>query len=558
MIVLDHVRFGYEAGSPAIVDDLSLQIEDGEHVALLGRNGSGKSTIARLLNGLLRPLSGTIRVDGYDPADAGQAPEVRRRLQLVFQTPENQQVGATVYEDIAFGLANVAVPTDRMPERARQALAAVGLEVDLSRDVDSLSGGELQRLALAGVLALEPRHLVLDEVTAMLDPWGREQVLATVADVGGRSGISVVQITHHLEEIEQVDRVFVMDGGRVRAVGTPAEVLVRTELLEQCGLEPPLRWQLPGPVEVRTTWGSPAAGPALVEAHGVGHDYSIRVRPRWWPQRSRPTTPDDLPAPVLRGADLAIRPGELVAIAGRSGAGKSTLVSIVKGLLRPTVGSVRVRTGDGSAARDPWALRTPELFDPIGYLFQHPEHQLFAPTVREDVGFGLRAARLGKDEERRRVDAQLRRVGLDPDEFGDRSPFELSGGQQRKVALAGVLVTEPRVLILDEPTAGLDKPSRDTLFEILARLRADGLGVLWVSHRLEEIFAHAGRLIVLADGRVLADGDPAELLAARRLRAAMGWPLLPELDPAIVRGEARTRYLEGRRVLDDDLQEVAG
>lgn len=532
MIVVDDVRFRYEPEAPEVVAGLSLTVADGEHVALLGCNGSGKSTLARLLNGLHRPTGGTVRVDGLDVADPGQLPAVRRSVQLVFQTPENQQVGTTVFDDIAFGLANLAVPTAEMPARAAAALAEVGLEVEPNRSVTTLSGGELQRLALASVLALRPRHLVLDEVTAMLDPAGRAQVLAAIRRIRAEAGLAVVQITHHLDEIEDADRAVVLDRGRVLAEGAVAEILSDHELLARCGLEAPYRWRAAVP---RRLPPETAAGGPVLDLAGVRHDYAAPARRRFRLRRPAPAST----AAVLEEVDLTLRGGELVAIAGRSGAGKSTLLSILKGLLRPTSGSVAVR------GVEPWTQRRPELFDPIGYVFQHPERQLFAASVRTDVGFGLSHAGLSDEEVAARVDQALWTVGLDPAELGDQSPFGLSGGQQRRVAFAGVLVTEPGVLILDEPTAGLDHPSRELLFGILDRARAGGLCVVWVSHRLEEILDHADRLVVLDEGRIAADGRPSAVLADELLRARLGWPLLPELDPAVAEGCDRTRFLAG-------------
>ncbi|MCW5951903.1 MAG: ATP-binding cassette domain-containing protein [Propionibacteriaceae bacterium] len=531
MIVVDDARFRYQPGGPDVLAGVDLTIADGEHVALLGRNGSGKSSLARLLNGLHRPTGGSVLVDGLDVADPARLPAVRRSVQMVFQTPENQQVGTTVFDDIAFGLANIAVPTAQMPARAAAALAEVGLPVGLERQVVTLSGGELQRLALAAVLALRPRHLVLDEVTAMLDPAGRGQVLAAIRRIRAESGLAVIQITHHLDEIEDADRAIVIDRGRVLAEGSVPEILADSALLAACGLQAPYRWRAPGPrrrPEATTVDPDP-----VLELSQVRHDYAASPRRRFGFRRPAAAST----ALVLDGVDLTLRAGELVAIAGRSGAGKSTLLTILKGLLRPTSGSVTVR------GADPWAQRRPELFDPIGYVFQHPERQLFAATVRADVGFGLRNRGLPAELLAAKVDASLQSVGLDPEEFGEHSPFGLSGGQQRRAAFAGVFVTEPGILILDEPTAGLDHPSRERLFGILAEARARGLCVLWVSHRLEEILDHADRLLVLDEGRIVAGGPVSATLSDAALRTRLGWPLLPELDPSVAEGCDRVRHL---------------
>ena len=216
MIEFDNVSFSYDPHQLApVIRDLDLRIPPGQHLALLGRNGSGKSTIARLVNGLYQPTRGSVRVDGYETSRPGELAAVRAAVQLVFQNPENQQVGTTVYEDIAFGLANRAVPTEQMEARARQALDKAGLDIDLNRDIRTLSGGELQRFALAGVLALRPRYLVLDEATSMLDPAGRARFLAGLARLTERGELGIIQITHHLDEIETADRAIVLIDGKM-------------------------------------------------------------------------------------------------------------------------------------------------------------------------------------------------------------------------------------------------------------------------------------------------------------------------------------------------------
>lgn len=548
------VTFAYDPGqSPAVLQQVDLDVADGEYVALLGRNGCGKSTLARLTNGLLSPTEGAVRIDGLDTREASLLPQIRAALQLVFQNPENQQVGTTVYDDIAFGLSNFAVPTAQMPARAQEALDLVGLDLALDREVHTLSGGELQRLALASVLAVRPRHLVLDEVTSMLDPQARLHFARAVRSLRAARPLTVVQVTHRLDEVADVDRAIVLIDGRVAAEGAPAQVFSDADLLAAAGLQAPYAWQPPqshaaeetppaGPVRVRA--GSVPSPPAdavrtqagaSVALREVVVDYSAprrrhpQRRPLFRPRATRRLVPSAPQSVALADVTLELG-GGIVAVAGRSAAGKSTLVATIKGLIAPTAGVVTL--GDV----DPWATRQPQAFDTIGILLQRPEHQLFAPTVRDDVGFGIRD--LDPVERRHLVDSQLRALGLDATDIGDRSPFGLSGGQQRRVAIAGTLITRPHVLILDEPTAGLDLPSRTSLFEILAGLRANGVGIIWVSHSLEEIHAHADRLIVLDAGRVVADGDPREVLTDARVRDQVGWPLIPELDPSAVQGAA--------------------
>ncbi|MFZ4895233.1 ABC transporter ATP-binding protein [Plantibacter sp. Mn2098] len=509
MIRLDGVTFSYDPGvAPNVVAGIDLDIGEDEFLGIVGRNGSGKSSLARTLNGLNLPTAGQVTVDGHPTNDPASLVEVRRRVQMVFQNPENQQVGVTVFEDVAFGLSNMGVPGPEMPSRAIDALGIVGLDVALDRDVNTLSGGQLQRLALASVLALQPAYLILDEATAMLDPGARRDFLRSLAETRRRRPFAVVAITHHLEEVEDADRIVVVHEGRIEAQGRPGEVLSEVELLGRCGLEPLRRRITPRSGAARRTSAAalvPAPETTQLEARDVTVFHGGRRAAR------------SGAAPALAGLSVAVGRGELVAVAGKSGAGKSTLIATLKGLLRPVSGSIAIE------GLDPWATKHPESFDAIGYIFQFSEHQLFAATVRDDVAYGLRSARLSAEDVAARVDAALVRVGLDPERFGPRSPFELSGGEKRRVALAGVLVTEPRVLILDEPTAGLDHPSRRQVFELMHDLNERGITVLWVSHKLEDIYEHADRVVVIDQGRIVADGGPG-LVTDRTILDGLGWP----------------------------------
>ncbi|UQZ82314.1 Energy-coupling factor transporter ATP-binding protein EcfA2 [Paenibacillus konkukensis] len=234
-------------------------------------------------------------------------------------------------------------------------------------------------------------------------------------------------------------------------------------------------------------------------------------------KRRKNTKVTELPL-VLDHVNVTIRSGEMLAVAGKSGSGKSTFMQLLKGFLKPSFGSVRI---DGI---DPYAAKRPELFDRIGFIFQYPEHQLFSVTVAEDVAFGLRYGGFTPEQKDEKVRRAMEAVGLDYDTFAARSPFELSGGEKRRVAIAGVIVLEPELIILDEPTAGLDYPSRTGLFEMLHRLNTErGTTILWVSHQLEEMLEHASRMLILKDGSFIAEGAPEALLSDTAVLDAMGW-----------------------------------
>lgn len=468
MLRFDNVAFGYDDDG-LVLDGLDLEIGRGEHVALLGRNGSGKSTIARLANGLLLPSSGKVTVDGLDTSDRENGAAVKRLVQLVFQNPENQQIGTTVYEDIAFGLSTRNIPTGDMPVIAQEALTRAGLDVDLNREVSSLSGGELQRLALASVIALKPSYLILDEATSMLDAGNRNRLLEVVRRLKS-DGITIIQITHYLDEVENADRAIVLINGRIARDSTPGAIFRDHPLLSEAGLEPldrPLR-----PKRAKTP------GNQVLSIDGCSYAYGRRGTPA-----------------TLKNASFSVRKGEMVAITGKSGAGKTTLVNMMKGLLKPQNGEILIDESN------PWAgKKNRRLFDRIGYVFQHCEHQLFEDTVGKDVAYALQGLNLAEEEIRTRVDGELGNLGLNPHEIIDRSPFALSGGQQRRVALAGILVADPEVVLLDEPTAGLDYPSRERLFSELRSIADSGRSVIWVSHREREIQENADRVIRVENG----------------------------------------------------------
>lgn len=543
-LVFCGVSFRYREETPLVLQGLDLALAPGEVVALVGGNGTGKSTIARLANGLLHPSAGRVLVDGLDPADADQAWQVRARVGLLFQDPEDQIVGATVEDDVAFGLENLGVPRPVMRERVAAILRTVGLEGEGSTEPHLLSGGQKQRLALAGVLVLTPRVLVLDEPTSMLDPDGRTDVMAAVRTLAA-DGVAVLLITQHMDEALGADRVVAVAEGAVGWEGPPAEFFaggayrrfplgrpVAMQLVEELGgafgaARPPLTEdelvaalaeELPpagrGPapaadaVDVIASSALPersssGARPVLAaRLDGVAHTYN----------RGTPFA-----RVGVAGVDFELEEGSITALVGPTAAGKSTVLQLVAGLLAADAGTVDVL---GHRRPPPGA---------VGMVFQRPEAQLYAATVEEDVGMAPRLQQLPADEVSRRVTAALEAVDLDATLFAARSPFALSVGEQRRVALAGVLSMDPALLVLDEPGAGLDPPARRRLAQKLAEWAARrGRTLLFTSHDMEEVAALATRVAVMSRGRVVADGPVRRILGdARLLRSAGLRPPLP-------------------------------
>ena len=561
MIECRGVSFSYDGAVPAL-DGVDLNIEDGEFFCILGGNGSGKSTFAKHLNALLQPDAGTVRINGMDASDPELVYDIRSTAGMVFQNPDDQLVATLVEDDVAFGPENLGVPSAQIAQRVREALKGVGLVGFERHETHALSGGQKQRVALAGVLAMEPRLLILDEASSMLDPRGRKGLMKACCALHDR-GMTIVMITHFMEEAAEADRVAVFRAGRVAMLGTPEEILTQADELAQLNLDIPASCCLgrslrakgvPVCAQVReadmvaeivrayaersgadiarrpfasgsrmldnasSAADGIAASEPVIEISHLSHSYSLsaRERRRW---RKRSTTADasskqalwgnDPNSPwALRDVTLTVRRGEFLGLAGHTGSGKSTLVQHLNGLIRPQEGNVCALGFDLSSKKGAAAVKAK-----VGVVFQYPERQLFAETVAQDVAFGPRNLGLPQDEVARRVASSLARVGLDLAAIGDKSPFELSGGQQRRVAFAGVLAMEPEVLVLDEPMAGLDPAARRDFLELIGRLHDEGLTVVMVSHSMDDLANCCDRIVVMNEGAVFAEGTPAQVFA---------------------------------------------
>ena len=561
MIECRGISFSYDGATKAL-EGIDLTIEDGEFFCILGGNGSGKSTFAKHLNALLQPDAGTVRINGMDASDPELVYDIRSTAGMVFQNPDDQLVATLVEDDVAFGPENLGVPSAQIAQRVRDVLKAVGL-VDFERhETHALSGGQKQRVALAGVLAMEPRVLILDEASSMLDPRGRQGLMKACRALHDR-GMTIVMITHFMEEAAEADRVAVFRAGHVAMLGTPEEILMRADELAQLNLDMPVSCRLgrslrakgvPVCAQVREAdmvaeiaqayaersgadiaerpsasdshvldngFSAPdgiAASEPVIEISHLSHSYSLsaRERRRW---RKRSATADasskqalwgnDPNSPwALRDVSLTVRRGEFLGLAGHTGSGKSTLVQHLNGLIRPQEGSVFALGLDLSNKKDAATVKAK-----VGVVFQYPERQLFAETVAQDVAFGPRNLGLPQDEVARRVASSLARVGLDLAAIGDKSPFELSGGQQRRVAFAGVLAMEPEVLVLDEPMAGLDPAARRDFLGLIGQLHREGLTVVMVSHSMDDLANCCDRIVVMNEGAVFAEGTPAQVFA---------------------------------------------
>lgn len=598
-IRFDDIHFSY-TGDEFVLDGITDSVREGEFLCILGGNGSGKSTLAKHVNALLAPDEGSVQVLGRDTSDPQNLYFIRSNAGMVFQNPDDQLVATLIENDVAFGPENLGVPAPELRQRVTDALRQVGLQGFERKETSALSGGQKQRVAIAGILAMQPKILVLDEASAMLDPRGRAGLMRVCHELND-AGMTIVMITHFMEEVVHADRVVVLDGGRVALEGTPDEVLTQAQELRALSLDEPfavkasLALREAGvPVRVHADEDgltadiiglfasmsgvsgarrgdtcapsdaslcpsdasavspgtavnvpSPDAAPVLVEFQNVGFTY------RHTPKRKRRgkkvtqaqadwgSSPDALWA--LWDISFQLHEGEFFGVAGHTGSGKSTLIQHMNGLVKPTEGTVLVQggavTGPDAAARAG-----------VGMVFQYPEHQLFAATVYEDVTFGPRNLGCDVEEMEMRYERAMRSVDLDAQALRDASPFELSGGQQRRVAFAGVMAMDPTTLVLDEPVAGLDPKAREDFLQLIWRLHCDrGLTVVMVSHDMNDLARFCSRILVLNQGDLYALGTPAEVFAdGPALKAiGLGQPAAQRMGDALVAGGVPLRQPEG-------------
>ena len=590
LIALDDVTLRYGDDVTAL-SHVNLAVASGERICVLGANGSGKSTLASVIAGLLAPDEGTVSLVGRTVCRDGQPDfeaygHARRKIGLVFQNPDDQIVTSIVEEDVAFGPENLCLPPDEIGRRVERELARVAMGDYARSDPSRLSGGQKQRVAIAGALAMEPEVLVLDEPGALLDVRGRRGIMRVMAGLRAQ-GTTIIHITHFMEEALAADRVLVMDHGRIMFDGGPPEVFSHCDELLALGLELPFTARLSAELRVHgfdVPWTcddeelrealapqcacTRAGHASAAEADGlpqerVPSDQTGRTtttggapqgNPACTVERVSYSYNDDGGRRALEDISFGVSRGSSVAIVGQTGSGKSTLVRLLCALEVPDAGRIVVDGIDTARKRDRRLLH-----GRIGYVMQHPERQLFAETVLEDVAYGPRNMGLSPDEVRARCARALELVGLTGRE--EASPFTLSGGQQRLCAIAGVLAMEPKVLVLDEPMAGLDPHGRAQLEQILSDVLAAGTTSIRVTHSMDDA-AKANQVIVLAQARLLMRGTPEEVYAPAHeaelhqaglgLPAATRWALALGLDAApltmsaLVRELSRTRAVAAR------------
>ena len=508
MIELRRVTYTYPDTHIPVLRNLSLHVNEGEFLLLMGNSGSGKSTLLRCLNGLVPhfyggTLSGAVRVAGLDPVALGPR-GMSGVVGFVLQDPESQFVVDSVEDELAFAMENHNLAPSVMRKRVEEVLDQINIAHLRHRKINTLSGGEKQRVAIGAVLTLQPQVLVLDEPTSQLDPQAAEEVLTTVQKLNADLGLTVILSEHRLERVVQyADRLVYLPGeGGSPIIGSPQEVL------PQVDLEPPLvrlakslGWS-PLPLTIkdgrrfaRTVNLPPTEErlPADVANTVRGDDDPMmRMKSVWFSYNGHE---------ALRGVDLSVAPGEFVALMGRNGSGKTTLLKHIVGLLRPERGRVEL-FGEDIRSKD-----VEDIARRVGYVPQNPGSLLFADTLREELDFTRRSHRLEIGGYHDLLDS------LHLSHLADTYPRDLSGGERQRAAMAAILVAEPDIILLDEPTRGLDYHQKRALARFLTDKRQEGKAIVMSTHDVELVALCAERVIILAEGQVVVDGPARQVMS---------------------------------------------
>ena len=593
------------------ISHLNFTIEEGSFVCVLGHNGSGKSTLAKLFNALQIPTEGCVIISGMDSREEANVFPIREKVGMVFQNPDNQIIASVVEEDVGFGPENIGVPTEEIWKRVADALEAVNMEAYRLKSPNHLSGGQKQRVAIAGTLAMEPKTIVLDEPTAMLDPSGRAEVIRSIRELNQKKGITIILITHYMEETVDADRIILMDQGKLVLDGTPKEIFSKVEELKSLRMDVPLITDLAH--ELRLS-GMPVSEGILKEEELVeellsifGEDSFMEEKEKGQKEEEPEGESDTVASAVtensiakgfeevadqtaatvseeaeiekenkteketekdfilkvenlsciyqkgtamesyaLKDIHLSIKRGSFSALIGHTGSGKSTLLQHFNGLIKPETGEIFVhfRKNPALILQDKgflfWKGKKRKVekegvlsfreegFDfqglrfKVGLVFQYPEYQLFEETVFEDVLFGPKNQGLSLEDAKKEAEEALRSMGVE-EALWQKSPFELSGGQKRRVAIAGVLAMEPELLILDEPTAGLDPAGREELFQVIAHLQERyAMTILLVSHSMDDVARYAEEVFVLNQGECIRQGSPEEVFSHKKEMEELG------------------------------------
>ena len=552
IVSLKDVTFAYKGSKRQALKGISLDVKEGECVAILGPTGAGKSTLACVINGTVPrfiegTLTGDVVVDGQIPNDVGTA-KMASRVGLVFGDPDTQLFGMTVEEDVAFGPANLGFDYETIMERITRAIEGMRLQGLEQRAPHRLSGGQKQATAIAGVYAMLPKIMVLDEPTSMLDPEGKARVFSIIRDLNKSLGMTIILIEQEVDDIlELADRVFVMKSGEFALGGTPDEVFAAVDELKEVGIRVPSIVEFGNLIDAAKTPFSVEEAVSIVKGGAWKEAADRDASPAL--EATSPTVEATAPgakatAPAVEAVDLEFRypmgvkaldganfkvyPGEFVAIVGQNGAGKTTLTRHFNGLLRPSAGDIRLF--GKSVLNEP----TANLCATVGYVFQNPDEQLFCDTVEDELRFGPMNIGMDKDRMEEAIRDILLDIGLD--KYRQVWPRYLTKGERQRLALASVVAMEPEILIVDEPTTGLDWLESLQILDYLERLRREkGKTILIITHDMNIVSLYAKRVVVMANGRVVGEGTPREVFSQPKLmeQAYLRRPQIADLSDTL-------------------------
>ena len=492
---------------------VDINVKKGEFVSVLGHNGSGKSTFAKLVNGLNMLTDGTLYVRGLDASNENNIWDIRQNVGMVFQNPDNQIIATVVEEDVAFGPENIGMPPEEIVKNVDIALKAVSMEEFRKSAPAYLSGGQKQRVAIAGILAMKPECIVLDEPTAMLDPLGRKEVMDTITRLNNEEGITIVLITHYMEEAALADKIYVINDGEIAIEGAPREVFKNVEKMRELYLDVPQITELSYLINKKNNKMPNdilSIDEFLNKAKEIGFVDNFKYEKS--PEQVKISEPilevknlthiygkeTAFEKVALKNVNITINKGDFVGLIGHTGSGKSTLIQHLNALVKANEGGIYFKGQDINADKSKLKF----IRQNIGLVFQYPEHQIFESTIYDEVAFGPKNCGLSGDELDKRIKEALAFVGMD-ESFYKKSPFDLSGGQKRRVAIASVLAMKPEILILDEPMAGLDPYGRDEILGNIKKMHNDlGITIILVSHSMEDIANIADKILVMNKGQV--------------------------------------------------------
>lgn len=550
-IELDNISFSYPESDGPTIKNVSLKIEQGTFTAIVGHNGSGKSTLANLICGILLPNSGKVTVDGLDTANDDTFERLRRTCGMVFQNPDNQIVASIVEEDVAFAPENLGVEPKKIREIVDECLEIVGMSEYKMHSTSKLSGGQKQKVAVAGILAMSPKCIIFDEATAMLDPKGRKDVMDTLIKLNREQGITVITITHYMNEAALSDRMILMNKGAVAMDGTPCELFSKVEKMVEYGLTVPQITELIFELErsgadvKRGILHTMEAADHIEEKHLAVSDDTAKKTNAYFSGSDPAIELENITVEYGKGTpfhrvaidNVSIRlpKGKIIGLIGHTGSGKSTFARLLNGLLKPDSGKVYI---DGV---DIWEKpkEIGKIRAKVGLVFQYPEYQLFEETIYKDIAFGPKNMGIKGDELDKCVKDAAKFCGID-ESILESSPFEISGGQKRRVAMAGVIAMRPSMLVLDEPAAGLDPEGRDNVLGgLIDYHRKNGSTMLMISHSMEDIAKYADCILVMKDGKVKAFGDVQDIFKDQNMLFETGLDV-PQITKLFVELEKRS------------------